>query len=69
MWVCCESIAVVAFTLVNLDKVVFNTVNKAVYIINAAAPISTEIFFQPFRLSDTLERTAGNIFQQGIDTL
>ena len=34
------SVAIVALALVNLDKVIFNTVNKPVHIVNAAAPIS-----------------------------
>lgn len=34
------SVVIVALALVNLDKVIFNAVNKPVHIVNAAAPIS-----------------------------
>lgn len=53
--------------LVHFDQIIFNAIDQPVHIIDPAAPIPAEIFFQPFRFSNAFIRAARNILEQCVD--
>ena len=61
------SIVVMSLALVHFDQIIFNAIDQPVHIIDPAAPIPAEIFFQPFRFSNAFIRAARNILEQCVD--